>query len=337
MTSWPPPQKKEGTNNNDDSESALIGTLRRFLSRISVCLLHDEDAVILEKYTFPYCFNLMAKCTEILAMSNKECGAQKLALHQKAFIVDIFRYKMGELLSPMLAGIWSLDLSLTLCTNILPPIHRFIKTLSVFMADLPDCVRAEQQFIRSEFVTNTVKRDVVTESIHPVPRGLSNKTVSVPGAKSLKVTIDKQTFENGQNAVGCSLSFYKKPNSDLIGSFTSMPPKPLIVSGDSVYVVFSSGYSSSAWGFKLSVTAQIEEAQFDSPWILDLAQSASIIASKCIGSFISAKIGPKEVLKLDQGSRSKENAESQFANTATSRRLERKKTTKKKRKKQKSK
>ena len=166
------------SGNGDDSESALIGTLRRFLSRISVCLLHDDDADILSKYTFPYCFSLMAKCTEILALSNKQCVDQNMPLHQKAFIVDIFRYKMGELLSPMLTGIWSLDLSLTLCSNILPPIHRFIRTLSEFMADLPDCKRAEQQFIRSEFVTNTVKQDVVTESVHPVPRGLTTKTVS---------------------------------------------------------------------------------------------------------------------------------------------------------------
>merc|ERR1712217_335161 len=112
----------------------------------------------------------MAKCTEILAMSNEQCSAQKMALHQKAFIVDIFRYKMGELLSPMLTGIWSLNLSLNLSANILPPIHRFIRTLSVFMTDLPDCVRSEKQFIRSEFITNTVKRDVVAESVHPVPR-----------------------------------------------------------------------------------------------------------------------------------------------------------------------
>lgn len=158
--------------------------------------------------------------------------------------------------------------------------------------------------------------------------------MTVPGAKSLRVTIDKQTFENAQNAVGCSLSFYKKPNSDLIGSFTSMPPKPLIVAGDSVYVVFSSGYSSSAWGYKLSVTAQIEEAQFDSPWILDLAQNAAIIASKCIGSFIAAKIEPKDLFKeqlgIDQGAESQLKGQS-AGSLATSRRSKRSRRERKKR------
>eukprot|EP01084_Bolivina_argentea_P071946 130688_1 len=290
-------KEKEKEKERDD-ESNLIGTLRQFLTRISVCLFNDNDSFILENYTFQYCFNLMNKCTQLLQYSNKQCIEKKFNLTQKSYIVEIFRCKLGELLSPILTCIWclNLDKNLKLCSKILQPVYKFVKTLNDFIRDLPDCLSAEKEFINSNFNKIIVKRDIISESHHPVQRGLTEKHIFIPGSKSLKLSIDKQTFNINQNSVGCSLSFYKKSGQqDLIASFTSQPNKSLCIAGDSVYVVFGSGYSSNAWGFKIAVNAKIEEVQYQLPWILDLAKNASIIASKCIGAFLSAKIDIKDI------------------------------------------
>merc|ERR1711991_741800 len=101
--------------------------------------------------------------------------------------------------------------------------------------------------------------------------------------------IDPQTFS--RSAPGASITLYKKSNQrDPIpnASFISIPNKPIHINGDTVYVVYNSGYQSNAWGFKVTVSATIEEIRYELPWVLDLTKNVSLVASKCSGSFMQA-------------------------------------------------
>ena len=117
-------------------------------------------------------------------MSNK-----KYELHEQAIMVNIFRKRIGELLSPLISCIWTIYLSPLLCSKILPHIHRLIVCLNKFMLSLPDVIKSEKDFIKSHYERIIVDRTEICESTHPVSRGTTEKTTTIPGAKTLRLDI----------------------------------------------------------------------------------------------------------------------------------------------------
>ena len=95
-----------------------------------------------------------------------------------------------------------------IASKVLPHIIRLLNGLTLLMTKLPDIAKSESEFISGNYERIVVERREDCESIHPVPRGTTEKFVSIPGAKSLKFTIDRQTFNvsiNTSAAGGCPL------------------------------------------------------------------------------------------------------------------------------------
>ncbi|ETO32281.1 vcbs repeat containing protein, partial [Reticulomyxa filosa] len=259
----------------------LIRTLRQFLARMEICLFNGEmgknEKDVYTKYALPYAFKLIDNCSELIeSVNNKKV---KLELHVQASLLKIFEERVGELLPPLINVMWGMTIDPKLASDILPRIHRLLVALNTLMQDLPNILVSERDFVVGKYDRIVVDRTVVAESIHPVQRGTSEKTVSVPGAKVLKLTIDPQTFNS--NAPGASLTLYRRPNQqDPIegANFVTTPNKPLFVSGDTVTI----GYNS------VSVSATTEEVRYELPWVLDLAKSCALLASKCTGVYIAA-------------------------------------------------
>ncbi|ETN97367.1 hypothetical protein RFI_40162, partial [Reticulomyxa filosa] len=282
---------KAASNLLSKSDKDLIRTLRQFLARMEICLFNSEisklDREVYIKYALPYAFKLIDNCSELMEFVNSKKA--KLELHVQAVLLKIFEERVGELLPPLVNVMWGMAIDPKLASEILPHIYRLLITLNSLMRDLPNILVSERDFVLGKYDRIMVDRTTVAESPHPVQRGTTEKAVSVPGAKSMKLIIDSQTFNS--SAPGASLTLYRRPNQQepIEGAnFITTPNRPIIVSGDTVCIVFNSGYQSNAWGFKVTVSATTEEVRYELPWILDLTKSCTLLASKCAGVYILA-------------------------------------------------
>jgi hypothetical protein len=194
------------------SSKDLIRTLRQFLARMEICLFNADMAKnekeTYTKYALPYAFKLIDNCSELIEFVTNQ--KLKLELHVQASLLKIFEERVGELLPPLINVIWSMTIDPKLASDILPHVYRLLVVLNSLMRDLPNILVAERDFVVGKYDRIVVDRTIIAESIHPVQRGTSEKIVSIPGAKTLRLSIDPQTFN--ANAPGASLTLYRRPN-----------------------------------------------------------------------------------------------------------------------------
>ena len=293
------PNGYNNTNNtktdDDDSDdnSSLITTLRNFLAKMEISIfsveLSKSDPKTYIQFALPYSFKLIDLCSDLIEYLNNETKLKNLKVYHKSVLVKIFRLNIGELLTPLLSAMWNIDITPKLSAKILPHIHRLLMAFDEFMIDLPEVKQTENDFIKGKYERLLVHKSAVCESSHPIGYGQQEKSAKIPGAKTLKLVIDAQSFS--RSAPGASLTLYRnKGQRDPIpgATFVSVPDKPVIVYGDAIYATYNSGYQSNAYGFKIYVTATIEEISLEIPFILDISKGLSLLASKCVGEFIQA-------------------------------------------------
>ncbi|ETN98969.1 hypothetical protein RFI_38518, partial [Reticulomyxa filosa] len=186
------PVKSKDNVLSRSSSKDLIRTLRQFLARMEICLFNadmaknEKETYI--KYALPYEFKLIDNCSELIEFVNNQ--KNKLELHVQASLLKIFEERVGELLPPLINVMWSMTIDPKLASDMLPHVHRLLFALNILMRDLPNILVTERDFV--------------------VGKGTSEKTISIPGAKMLKLSIDPQTFN--ANAPGASLTLYRRPN-----------------------------------------------------------------------------------------------------------------------------
>ena len=146
-----------------------------------------------------------------------------------------------------------------------------------------------------------VSRHFSIQEQQPKP-GITERVLSIPGAKEMLITISASTFQSNQNYAqgqGASIALCRTLGlQDQIEGmfFTSAPEEPIRVSGDSCVVVYNSGYAPNPVPFSVSAKAAVEEVKVELPWMLDVARLTALLSGKLCTTLVRAAEPPKDAL-----------------------------------------
>lgn len=134
---------------------------------------------------------------------------------------------------------------------------------------LPDIVVAEKDFGVGATKWLITQREVTVETPHPVPAGMTQRRVRLAGATEMTLTFDLKSFQHFGGGAMITIS-RDAAGVDVLHTLAAGGVGPIVVTGDSVYVQFLSGYNTSFFGFIVSASARLQLEVSTMPWLLDL-------------------------------------------------------------------
>ena len=136
---------------------------------------------------------------------------------------------------------------------------------------LPDVLAKERQFLQGAAQHVVVSRSATVESPHPAPVGVTERVLSIPGAKEMLISASSSCFTMGTGHVAHHLS---PARTDGPGAeWQPHQPQPHCARARRHRVrVLQPGYDPNAWGFSVTARAAVEEVRLQLPWLLERRQ-----------------------------------------------------------------
>lgn len=271
------------------------------------------------------CANLLEFCRKADNWPAEGSTTNAVVLDTKTKVVGILRQSVGSMLQCLMTTLWSIPTRVAAAAALLPSLRRLLHAVDALASDLPDIVAAEvcssSSSLSSQLVTSlpvrvasphltspllpqtdyagagvkwvSMPRTITRETSHPLRTPTAEVMVRIPGAKSMTLRFDQQSFNNIHN--GASITLYGGPNRQRQLSQTVTQGINTHVPSDTVYIVFNSSYLSNCWGFKVAATGTVLRQVVQLPFLLDVHKGVASVAGRCAAALVRGTESPAVV------------------------------------------
>jgi hypothetical protein len=235
-----------------------------------------EHAVAFVLLVIDGCNKLLTHSLEQLKRASGDVRCDPLDAREAA--VQILSEGALLLLQPLLSSIMSMRMNAPTASRLLPRFLALLQLQSELMVGLSAAEAAESDFIAGRSETFQTRRTAWAESAHPA-NGLVESVLTIPGAKSLRLSLSSATVQ-GLRMGGQLFLSRKAQREDLVASFSGAYTSDSVsVPGDTVHIAYQSGPSDS-FGFAITATGEVTEHMLKLPLILDSTKSTALLAGR---------------------------------------------------------